>query len=139
MSIRQLLAHSALLFVLANSVHAAVIRSTFDADDEGWIGTPGGGSCAFFPSSGNPGGHIRCTDISGGPVASGAIAPSKFLGDLSAFDNGLVSVDFATFAGGGQTFPNFGLVRISGGATLPVLTLPRRLQPAAPGQPFQHR
>jgi hypothetical protein len=113
MWIRQLSAHSVLLFVLVNSVHAAVISSTFDADAEGWIGTPGGGSCTWFASGGNPDGHIRCTDISGGPVASGANAPSKFLGDLSAFDNGSLSVDLATFGGSGATFPNFGRVRIS--------------------------
>ncbi len=115
MSIKQLIARSVLLSVLANPAHAAVVSSTFDTSGEGWIGIPGEGSAAFFSSGGNPGGHIRVTDIGGGPsLGSGAIAPSKFLGDLSGFNNGMLSVDLATFAGGGPTFQIFGTVRISG-------------------------
>lgn len=120
MSIKQLIARSVLLSVLANPAHAAVVSSTFDASAEGWIGIPGEGSVAFFSSGGNPGGHIRVTDIGGGGVlGSGAIAPSKFLGNLSGFNNGMLSVDLATFAGGGGTFSTFGRVQISGaGATV---------------------
>lgn len=115
MSIKQLIAHSALFFVLVNPVHAVVISSTFDAGDEGWIGIPGEGSSAFFASGGNPGGHIQITDIGGGGfLGSGAIAPSKFLGDLSGFDNGTLSVDLATFAGSGTTWSTFGMVLITG-------------------------
>ena len=104
-----------LLLSLANPVNAAVITSGFDFDDEGWTGIPGEGSVAFAASGGNPGGHIRVTDIGiGGLFGSGAIAPNKFLGDLSAFNNGTLSTDLATFAGGGSTFSTFGIVRISG-------------------------
>jgi hypothetical protein len=104
-----------LLLLLANPVNAAVITSGFDFDDEGWTGIPGEGSVAFAASGGNPGGHIRVTDIGiGGLFGSGAIAPNKFLGDLSAFNNGTLSTDLATFAGGGPTFSTFGIVRISG-------------------------
>jgi hypothetical protein len=110
--------------VLLNSAHAAVISSTFDTDDEGWIGIPGEGSVAFFPTGGNPGGHIRVTDIGGGgPFGSGAIAPPKFRGDLSEFDGGILSVDLAPFAGGGGTFSTFGIVRISGGGDTALLDL----------------
>ncbi len=104
-----------LLLSLANPVNAAVITSGFDFDDEGWSGIPGEGSVAFAASGGNPGGHIRVTDIgSGGRFGSGAIAPNKFLGNLLAFDNGILSVDLVTFAGGGSTFSSFGIVRILG-------------------------
>lgn len=120
MSIKQLIARLVLLSVLANPVYAAVVSSTFDASAEGWIGIPGEGSAAFVSSGGNPGGHIRVTDIGGGGIlGSGAIAPSKFLGDLSGFNNGTLSVDLATFAGSGGTFSTFGTVQISGaGATV---------------------
>ena len=70
-----------LLFALVGPVHSISITSNFDASDEGWIGIPGEGSSAFVASGGNSGGHIRVTDIGvGGPLGSGAIAPSKFLG-----------------------------------------------------------
>lgn len=93
---------------------AAVISSTFDVDDEGWIGRPGEGSLAYVATGGNPGGYISITDIGGGSPGSGAFAPGKFLGDLSGFDSGLLSVDMASFAGGGTTFPFFGTVEITG-------------------------
>jgi len=111
-----MLAIGLLGFSSVNSVHAISITSTFDSGDEGWIGIPGEGSSVFVASGGNPGGHIRVTDIGvGGALGSGAIAPSKFLGDLSGFSNGTLSVDLATFIGGGPTFTVFGKVRISGG------------------------
>ncbi len=103
-------------FVLISSVQASVIISTFSSSDEGWTGIPGEGSVAFFATGGNPGGHIRVSDIgSGGTLGSGAIAPSQFVGDLSAFDNGVLALDMATFAGGGATWAIFGTVRITGG------------------------
>ena len=125
MSIKNLIIVQVLLFALVSPVQAAgVISSTFDANDEEWIGIPGEGSVSFIASGGNPGGHIRVTDIGVGvPLGSGAIAPFKFLGDLSGFDNGTLSVDLATFAGGGSTFSIFGTVRISGAGDSALLDL----------------
>ena len=103
------------VMVLSLSAHAATIISTFDTDAEGWTGIPGEGSLSYLAAGGNPGGHVRVTDIGvGGPLGSGAIAGPAFSGDLSAFDRGSLSVDMATFAGGGGTFPIFGTVRIAG-------------------------
>jgi hypothetical protein len=105
-----------LTLVFANPISAQItISSTFGTDAEGWIGIPGEGSVSYSATGGNPGGHIRVTDIGvGGGLGSGAIAPSQFLGDLSAFDGGLLSYDMATFAGGGSTFGIFGTVQITG-------------------------
>ena len=103
------------LFMFATqTVSAATISSDFSVDAEGWIGIPGEGSVSHVAAGGNPGGHIRVTDVGvGGPLGSGAIAPAKFLGNLLTFDNGTLSTDMATFAGGGSTFAIFGTVRIT--------------------------
>jgi hypothetical protein len=105
-----------LVLIIANPVLAqSTISSSFDTDAEGWIGIPGEGSVSYFASGGSPGGHIRVTDIGVGPgLGSGAIAPSQFLGDLSAFDQGSISYDMTTFAGGGATFGIFGTIQITG-------------------------
>jgi hypothetical protein len=99
------------------SASPIVIISTFDADDEGWTANPGEGSLAFVGAGGNPGGHIRITDIGVGgiPFGSGAFASAAFLGDLSGFIGGTLSLDLATFAGGGGTFASFGEIQLSGG------------------------
>jgi hypothetical protein len=106
---------SALLLVLAHPVDAAGVTSTFDVDADGWIGIPGEGSLSFVSSGGYPDGHVRVTDIGvgGGLLGAGAIAPSKFTGNLMEFNNGTLSVDLAAFAGGGRVWSSFGLVRIS--------------------------
>lgn len=95
---------------------ALTIASTFDTDAEGWTGNPGEGAVAWVAAGGNPGGHIRVTDIGVGgvPFGSGAFAGPAFLGDLSAYDGGTLSIDMATFAGGGGTFGSFGALQLSG-------------------------
>ena len=105
----------ALLLVITHPVHAAFVASTFDVDADGWIGIPGEGALSFVGSGGNPDGHIRVTDIgaAGGLLGSGAIAPAKFTGNLMEFDNAMLSVDLATFAGGGRIWSSFCLLRIS--------------------------
>ena len=110
---------AALIAFSSSSSYALTISSTFDTNDEGWIGIPGEGSASYSATGGNPGGHISVTDIgSGGLLGSGAVAPGKFLGDLSAFDGGTLSVDLASIAGaGGPTWSVFGLVWIQGGGT----------------------
>ena len=103
------------LLTLSFSAQAVTIINTFDTDAQGWTGIPGEGALSYFGTGGNPGGHVRVTDIGvGGPLGSGAIAGPAFLGDLSALDGGLLSVDLATFVGSGPTFAIFGTVRITG-------------------------
>ncbi|MCB1678072.1 MAG: PEP-CTERM sorting domain-containing protein [Halioglobus sp.] len=99
------------------TAHATAIVATFDVDAQGWTANPGEGSLAYVASGGNPGGHVQITDIGVGfnnGFASGAFVGPAFLGDLSAFDGGTMSLDMATFAGGGGTFASFGRVLLTG-------------------------
>jgi hypothetical protein len=121
MDIRKHLIWFATFMLMASAAQAVTISATFDSDAQGWTGNPGQGSLAFAATGGNPGGHIRVTDIGIGTnngFASGALAGSAFLGDLTAYDGGTFSLDMATFAGGGATFASFGrVVLFSGSAT----------------------
>jgi hypothetical protein len=110
-----------LLVSVSVQANAAVISSTFDIDDEGWIAFPGEGSLAYFGSGGNPGGHIQITDIGAG--GSGVFVGPEFLGDLSGFDAGTIALDMARFAGGGSTFASFGRIELSGGGDSATLDL----------------
>ena len=104
---------------------ALTISSTFDTDAEGWTGNPGEGSVAWVAAGGNPAGHIRVTDIGVGgvPFGSGAFAGPAYQGDLSAYDGGVMSIDMATFAGGGGTFASFGAVQLSGAGDVAIYDL----------------
>ena len=103
---------------------ATAIASTFDVDAEGWTANPGQGSLAFISTGGNPGGHVRITDIGAGinnGFASGAFVGPQFLGNQSVFDGGTLSLDMATFAGGGGTFASFGTILLTGnGSTVTI-------------------
>lgn len=106
------------LATLSTQATAATISNSFDSDAEGWIGNPGEGALTWVAAGGNPGGHIQITDIGIGILngfASGALAGPDFLGDLSAFDGGTLSLDMATFVGGGGTFASFGNLVLEGG------------------------
>ena len=107
------------------NAQAIAIISTFDVDAEGWTPNPGEASLAHVAAGGNPGGHIRLTDIGTGgvPFGSGAFASTAFLGDLTAFLGGTLSLDMATFAGGGTTFASFGAIQLSGGGDTATLDI----------------
>lgn len=109
----------------APSANATSIISTFDASAEGWTANPGQATLAFFAMGGNPDGHIQISDAGAGsiPFGSGAFAPAAFLGDLSGFIGGTMSLDMATFGGGGGTFPRFGEIQLSGGGDRAFLDL----------------
>jgi len=117
MAMRSWLAPFGVAALIVSQAEAGTIISTFDMDAEGWTANPGEGSLAFFDAGGNPGGHIRITDIGVGsvPFGSGAFAGPAFLGDLSSFDGGALSLDMNTFAGSGGTFASFGEIQLSGG------------------------
>ena len=102
---------------VCGSAQALTIISTFDVDAEGWTPNPGEAALAHVAAGGNPGGHIQLTDIGVGgiPFGSGAFASAAFLGDLSAFLGGTLSLDMATIAGSGTTFASFGEIQLSGG------------------------
>jgi hypothetical protein len=68
------------------------IISTFDSDLDGWVFNSNGSIWAHRTSGGNPGGYVYIEDNA--PVTGMfAWAPAKFLGDLSGFNGGVLSVD----------------------------------------------
>jgi len=83
-------------------INAGTIESTFDSDLEGWTADV---PFSYQPTGGNPGGYLRTGDIGGG-ATSNAIAPPQFLGDLTSFKGGTISVDLIGFSqsgvGGGE-------------------------------------
>lgn len=91
----------------------ADIVSTFNSDAEGWTLTAGGGTLTHLSSGGNPGGHLTLQDIANGPLM--AYAPAVFLGDLTAYDGGLLYVDLKQIAtAAGSPRGGFGQVTIEG-------------------------
>lgn len=76
---------------------ATLVSSTFDNGTDGWVvddfisGTSVIYTPTYFSTGGNPGGYIQETDrTTGGWVFK---APTKFLGDMSAAYNGILSFD----------------------------------------------
>jgi len=100
----------ALLLDAGASRGAAEIASTFDADTDGWSGvTSATGSPAwptstsglaveFSASDGSPPGSIRLSDPNNHWTYFRA--PSKFLGDMSAYVGGTLSFDSRAVVGG---------------------------------------
>ena len=110
---------------------AATISSDFSSDVDGWTQT---GAAVFQhqANGGNPGGFLYIDNSEG--AITYVFAPSKFLGDLSAFDGGTVSFDGIQLAitaspwtSAGQDYGHLTLSGPGGSATLDLLP--------APGQP----
>lgn len=108
----------------AHPVQAQVVlaESTFDTDNEGWlVGGPTPDPADYFPTGGNPGGFVRGYDASG-PTGGRAfwafIAPTEFLGDLSAAYGGTLSFDLRQTVAGGTPFDDDDVTLIGGGSTL---------------------
>jgi hypothetical protein len=82
----------------AASAHAATIGSTFDTDADGWVvgddsANTAPGVATSAPNYISPDGYIQTGDIYANNVF---LAPSKFLGDQSAFHNGTLT--FSVFS-----------------------------------------
>ncbi len=93
----------------------AMARSTFATGVEGWtIVDNGPGSVpAFQAADGNGGGWLKLDDGTSGQMA--AVAPRKFLGDLTRYDGGELSFDARTVdARGGSAHTCFGRLAIVG-------------------------
>lgn len=102
------------------SQNALGIASNFNNDHEGW--TVVGGALAYEAGGGNPGGYITATDEVSGIMM--ALAPEAFLGDLTAFDGGLLSVDLIDLqTAGSDPVAQFGEVAIEGTSGTVVLDL----------------
>ena len=86
------------------------IVSSFDIDNDGW--TVSGGLIYYHNSGGNPGGFIEFEDDQDG--AGVFIAPAKFLGDLTAYNQGTLKFDLKnTYDNGQDLLWNYGNVIIS--------------------------
>lgn len=80
-----------LCIFVSNTVYASTIAvSDFSAGLDGWT-AQGDGSISHSTTGGNPGGFLRSSDPAAGSNTD-ALAPAKFLGDWSAYDNGVGSV-----------------------------------------------
>lgn len=89
---------TSVILLAATAVGGELAVSTFDSGAEDWT-TVGATSPVWEPTGGNPGGHIWAEDSVGGPPWF-FVAPSKFLGDMSA-----------AFGGGAQVRPENTLSR----------------------------
>jgi len=117
---------AALIALAATSASAAVIQSTFDTDLDGWIQdtAPGPGATISWTSNGgNPGGYLR-RGLGDAAGVSVLVAPSKFLGNRSAFNGGTFQWDGELISGnvsntyndgGNLAQPDYGTIRIDGG------------------------
>jgi hypothetical protein len=106
-----------LVTLFSASSYGMTISSTFDTDAEGWTGS--GASVVYESTGGNPDGFIKVGDTGNvAPLNSGILAPGAFLGDLSAFIGGTLSVDFRSISGSNaNTVDAFGTVWIQGGGS----------------------
>jgi len=100
--------------------HASVIRSGFDTDLEGWTSFDGG-SEVHVASGGNPSGYLEMTDVGLGSMQ--AIAPSAFLGNLTAYLGGALSFDALQSNQDSSDWGGFGTVRLSNGGLTAVLDI----------------
>lgn len=99
---------------LSSAATGGILQSGFDAGLEGWLITNTIGA-QWQSSGGNPGGyaHIDNTEQDIAYMS----APALFLGDLSAYDGGVLSFDAVQLGSGGgpwDNYANFGRIEISG-------------------------
>lgn len=87
-----------------------LIRSTFDSDQEEWAAS--GGILYYRDQAGNPGGFIEFEDDQDG--AGVIVAPAKFLGNLTGFNQGTLAFDLInTHDNGMDSLYNYGNVTLS--------------------------
>lgn len=99
-----------LLALFATATASAAVVSTFDTDLDGW--TVNNTIPSFQSSGGNPGGFLFLDNPE--TTVSQLIAPSKFLGDLRAFDQGVLSFDGNLIQQTAPDFPAYGVINIAG-------------------------
>ncbi len=91
-----------LVLIVPGLCFSAIVSNFDDGTLDGWTKS-GDGSITNPGSGGNPGGFLQATDPATGPNTWG-IAPSKFLGDWSQYDNtGFISFDMIVLSGGSPT------------------------------------
>jgi len=96
---------------------AATIISTFDSNLESWTAVLETATLSQVGSGGHPDGYLELEDVG---ATTTLIAPTVFLGDLSAYDGGTFSWDGKAFdEGTGGTPPGsyaYGVVTVTGTA-----------------------
>jgi len=101
------------ILVAALEANATTLSSDFATDLEGWTISSGSGALSYAATGGNPGGYLF-VDNAEGAIIVRAIAPAKFLGDLSSFNGGTLSFDGNLLTKGSVPFYSpYGQVRIS--------------------------
>jgi hypothetical protein len=95
---------------------SVIASSTFDADAEGWSTLNDARNFAWASSGGNPGGRIGAVDIGTGATWY-YVAPSAFLGNVSAAFGGSLSFDLQQ-SSVTSPFDDSDVVLVGGGLTL---------------------
>ena len=81
------------LIAAQSAAYSQQVVSTFDSNADGWtLYDDGPQQIEWQPTSGNPGGCVRFVDNSQGGVGRFS-APTKFIGDKSAYYGGTLSFD----------------------------------------------
>ena len=106
--------HALLLALLAGAAHAQAATYTFDANDQGWT-IFDGGTLTHVAAGGNTGGFLQVEDINDGDML--LVAPGAALGNWSSLLNGTFSFDAKNLNGIDSSWPGFGQVVITSGAT----------------------
>ncbi|MCQ9378024.1 laminin B domain-containing protein [Methyloversatilis sp. XJ19-49] len=106
----------ALLAVSFTARADVLASSTFDTDAEGWTFINDARNFGWSGSNGNPGGNVGAVDIGTGETWY-YVAPTSFLGDMSAAFGGMLSYDLRQERTTGQ-FDNSDVILIGGGLTL---------------------
>jgi len=115
----------ALACILTIPLRADTIVSTFDTGFEEWSLYDAYNLATYthVATGGNPGGYLRFTDGDSAGMYRG-VAPSKFLGDLRAFDGGSLFLDARVIdTGQGTPSGGFGLVYLTGGGDSAILDI----------------
>jgi hypothetical protein len=92
------------------------ISSTFDANTEGWSFIADVREFDWIASGGNPGGYLEAVDFTTGEVWY-FVAPTKFLGDKTAYSGGTLQFDLKQSSTSSQ-FDSEDVVISGGGLTI---------------------
>jgi hypothetical protein len=98
----RLAAATAVVFALSIAQASAdTISSTFDTGAEGWnaVDPTGDYTASWQSTGGNPGGFLLGTETNPLGGTGYFIAPSKFLGNLSAYAGGTLTYDLKVISG----------------------------------------
>ncbi len=115
------------ILLLSPRANATMLTSNFDFGLEGWtvdgkgsLGQPGptvvGANLSHVTTGGNPDGFLQAEDADNGWMT--LIAPEQFLGDLSSFNNGLISFDSKVIVPGITLLSQFGSIELFGEGSL---------------------